>query len=467
MTKRGNMPDSAATAKAAPPVIVIFGVTGNLSKHKLLPALYHLFRQGLLPEDTRVIGISRRALTPEELLNTVELCVLEKDNVCDPEGLKRVKAAIQTLKLDPDQPEDYRQLKALLDSFDNEAERNRLFYMSIPAAAFPPIISNLAAAGLSEDRNRLLLEKPFGYSLESAQQLIKLLSSGDFQESQIYRIDHYLAKETAQNLLAFRMHNPIFVPLWNSEHIQNVHIKAAETIGIEGRAAFYEQTGALRDFIQSHLMQLLSITMMDVPADMSSQAIHAAKQRFLEDLSPADPSKAVRGQYGGYKKEAGNDSSNVETYAALRLQHASERWSGTGILLETGKGLKQKTTEITVEFKTPHERRRDSLVFRIQPDEGISLDLVVKEPGFADRMRHAALDFRYRETFRDRQHIDAYERVLMDAVRGYQALFASDREVLATWRTLQPVLDEWERSGKGLLSYKAGSEGPKHHLATS
>lgn len=455
------MSDNPEPTKTAP-VIVIFGITGNLSKRKLLPALYHLFRQEILPADTKIVGISRRPLTPDELLNTVELCVLEKDNVCDPEGLKRVKTALQTLQLDPENAEDFQKLSQLLDSFDAEAgaERNRLFYMSIPAAAYPPIIRNLAAAGLSAERNRLLLEKPFGYNLGSAEGLIKLLSK-DFKESQIYRIDHYLAKETAQNLLAFRMHNPIFVPLWSAEHIQHIHVRAFETIGIEGRAGFYEQTGALRDFIQSHLMQLLSITMMDVPTDMGSQAIHAAKQRFLEELEPADPAQAVRGQYTGYREEADSPDSHVETYAALRLKHDSKRWQGTDIFLETGKGLDRKTTDITVEFKTPHERRRNSLIFRIQPDEGISLDLVVKEPGFADRMEHAALDFRYHDTFRDRQHIDAYERVLMDAVRGDRSLFASDREVLATWRVLQPILDKWEASGDGLKIYEAGSGGPQ------
>jgi glucose-6-phosphate 1-dehydrogenase len=385
--------------------------------------------------------------------------VLEKDGVCDPAGLELVKSAVQTLQLDPENPKDFQTLGKLLDSFDGHAKRNRLFYMSIPASAYPPIVKNLAAAGLSGEENRLLLEKPFGYSLESAEKLIELLSQ-DFAEEQIYRIDHYLAKETAQNLLAFRLHNPIFLPLWNAEHIQHVHVRATETIGIEGRAAFYEQTGAVRDFIQSHLMQLLAITMMDVPADMSSQAIHAAKQRFLEDLAPADSVTAVRAQYVGYRHEVGNDRTNVETYAALQLKHTAERWQGTDILLETGKAMDRKTTDITVEFKTPHERRRNSLIFRIQPDEGISLDLVVKEPGLEDRMHHAALDFRYHDTFSDRQHIEAYERVLLDAVRGDRSLFASDREVLATWRVLQPVLDAWESSGHGLLSYEPGSEGP-------
>ncbi|HEX5744579.1 MAG TPA: hypothetical protein VFX84_03990, partial [Candidatus Saccharimonadales bacterium] len=276
----------------------------------------------------------------------------------------------------------------------------------------------------------------------------------------IYRIDHYLAKETAQNLLAFRMHNPIFVPLWNNEHIRQVRIKAYETIGIEGRAAFYEQTGALRDFIQSHLMQLLSITLMDAPADMSSKAIHEAKRHFLEGLEPADPAEAVRGQYAGYREEVGNPGSHVETYTSLRLKHGSRRWQGTDMLLETGKALDRKSTEIAVEFKTPHERQRNGLIFQVQPDEGISLDLVVKEPGFEDRMEHAALDFRYHDTFRDRQHIDAYERVLMDAIRGDRSLFASDHEVLATWRVLQPVLEAWTGSGEGLAEYEPGSTGP-------
>lgn len=455
------MSDSAHAATSAPPVIVIFGITGDLSKRKLLPALYHLLSQRLLPQRTKIIGISRKPLTLEELLETVELCVLEKDNVCDPVGLERVRAAIETLQLNPDEPEDFRKLQKTLDSLDDGGnKRTRLFYMSIPASAYPPIIRNLAAAGLNEEHNRLLLEKPFGYSLDSAEKLITLLSEG-FQESQIFRIDHYLAKETAQNLLAFRLHNPIFVPLWNAEHIQYVRIRATETIDVEGRKAFYEQTGALRDFIQSHLMQLLSIILMDIPSDMSSQAIHAAKQHFLEQLQPADPAKAVRAQYDSYRQEVDNPESNVETYASLQLQHASERWNGTGILLETGKALDKKTTQITVEFKTPHERRRNSLIFRIQPDEGISLDLVVKEPGFTDRMHHAALDFRYKDTFQGKQHIDAYERVLMDAVRGDQSLFASDHEVLATWRVLQPVLDAWEDSGDSLLTYKAGSEGPR------
>jgi glucose-6-phosphate 1-dehydrogenase len=442
------------------PVIIIFGVTGDLSKRKLLPALYHLLRQGILPAQTKIVGISRKDLSVESLLGTVELCVLEKDKVCDPAGIELVKRALHTHKLNPESEEDFKGLRQLLDGFDEgHKPRERLFYMSIPTSAFGPIVSNLAAVGLNEEHNRLLIEKPFGHDYASAQELLGHINHA-FRETQVYRIDHYLAKETAQNLLAFRMHNPIFVPLWSCEHIQRIHVRALETLGVEMRASFYEQTGALRDLIQSHLMQLLAITMMDLPTDMSSSAIHRSKEMFLEQLLPAEPEDAVRGQYAGYREEAGVPNSHVETYAKLRMRHGAERWQNTEIILETGKGMRAKQTDITVEFRTPHERRRNNLTFRIQPDEGIGLDLVVKEPGLENRMRHTALNFHYAHEFNE-GGLEAYERVLMDAVRGDQALFASDREVLATWQALQPVLDAWHHDGHGLHEYERGSDGPE------
>jgi glucose-6-phosphate 1-dehydrogenase len=440
-------------------VIVVFGITGDLSKRKLLPALYHLLSHDELAEDTTIIGISRKALTVDDLLGTVELCVLEKDKVCDPIGLARVRASLRTQQLDPTEPEDFVELKNLLDSLDADGARERLFYLSVPAEAYAPIVENLAASGLNGPTARVLLEKPFGYDSESARSLLELVNS-NFGENQVYRIDHYLTKETAQNLLAFRLHNPIFSPLWTSQHIHRVHITASETIGIEGRADFYEQTGALRDLIQSHLIQLLCITLMDLPHDMSSDAIHMSKQHFIEQLQPADPTDAVRGQYSSYRAEVQNPESTVETYAKIHLRHAAERWRGTDIVLETGKGLASKTTEITIEFKNPHEPRRNNLTFHIQPNEGIGLDLVVKQPGFENHMHHTALDFRYAETFKHVQAVDAYERVLTDAIRGDQSLFASDREVMASWRVLQPVLDAWAATGEGLQFYESGTDGP-------
>lgn len=443
-------------APAVGPVIVVFGITGDLSKRKLLPALYHLLSQDLLPANTKLVGTSRHPLDSQEFLKTVELCVLEKDNVCDPAGLKKVESALTTLQLDPDKADDYRQLAQLLQDFDQPHQRQRLFYLSVPASAYPPIVQHLAAACLNQEHDRLLLEKPFGQDVDSAQNLIGLLGE-HFDESQTYRIDHYLAKETAQNVLAFRLHNPIFNALWDGQYIQRVHIRALEKLGVEGRAGFYEQTGALRDIIQSHLLQLLAITLMEMPADMDSDAIHHSKAYFLEQLIPADPAQAERAQYEGYREEVKHPNSTTETYAQLHLRHDSERWRDTDIILETGKAMTEKTTDITIEFKTPHERRRNSLTFQIQPNEGISLDLVVKEPGLENRMRHAELDFRYEQTFGEAANIDAYERVLMDALRGDQSLFASDREVLATWRVLQPVLSAWQDNAHGLKTYHPGS----------
>jgi glucose-6-phosphate 1-dehydrogenase len=452
------MAGDTALSKDHGPTIVVFGITGDLSRRKLLPALYHLLRQNLLPADTKIVGISRKPLTVDKLLENVELCVLEKDKVCDPEGLKKVQKALNTVQLDPNNPDDFHELSKVLDKLDGNKQRRRIFYMSVPARAFGDIIEQLKNAGLNDERSNILVEKPFGYDVQSAQDLLNLTAMA-FNEQQIYRIDHYLAKETAQNLLTFRMYNPIFVPIWNSEHIARVHIRASEIIGIEGRAGFYEQTGALRDLIQSHLLQLLAITMMDMPLDMSSRSIHSSKQFFLEQLKQADPTKATRGQYESYREEVNNDTSVVETYARIELEHNSERWEGTEIILETGKGLAEKTTEITLEFKQPHDNRRNSLIFHIQPNEGITLDLMVKAPGFANHMHQAALQFKYKDYY-DGPQVEAYERVLMDAVRGDQALFASDKEVLATWNVLQPILDYWQSNEDDLLFYPLGAESP-------
>jgi glucose-6-phosphate 1-dehydrogenase len=327
----------------------------------------------------------------------------------------------------------------------------------VPSDAYNNIINQLAAHSLNDERSKLLVEKPFGHDLESARNLLQSTNSA-FDESQIYRIDHYLAKETAQNLLAFRLHNPIFSPLWNAEHIKRVHIRALEPIGIEGRAGFYEQTGALRDIIQSHLLQLLAVTLMDAPEEMSAKAIHANKHALLEQFDTAKPAHATRGQYSGYKQEVNNAESPVETYARLQLTHSSDRWRETEIILETGKSLHEKITDVTIQFKAPHEARHNMLTFKLQPDEGIALSLLVKEPGYESRMRHTALGFQYDSIFDEQQHIDAYERVLMDAVKQDQALFASDVEILETWRILQPVLDAWRGNDAGLIIYEQGSD---------
>jgi len=438
-----------------PPVIVVFGITGDLSRRKLLPALYHLMRHGVLPADTIIVGVSRKSLTSEDLLEEVELCVLEKDKVCDPDGLKKVKTALQSFQLNPDNPEDFEKLKAFLDNLDGQTKRHRLIYMSTPSDAYSVIVEKLGAHHINDSRTKLLLEKPFGHDIDSATELIQTVNKG-FKEDQIYRIDHYLAKETAQNLLAFRMHNPIFQSLWDAQHIHQVNIRAFEEIGIEGRADFYEKTGALRDLVQSHLLQLLCITLMDTPEILDSQHIHKNKQEFLKNIEPADPSKAVRGQYNSYKDEINNPGSFIETYAKIELKHKSSKWKNTKIVLETGKGLSQKNTEIVIEFKTPHEEIRNKLIFKLQPSEGIHLDLAIKEPGFETLMKHAELYFEYKNSFGEQMNVDAYERVLVDALRNDQSLFASDEEVLETWKILDPVLKQWQKNNQGLVIYKKG-----------
>lgn len=441
------------------PVLIIFGITGDLSKRKLLPALYHLLKNGSIGDDTKIIGTSRHDLTTDEVVNAFESSILSADSGCDPETIDKIRRSLRTIKLDPQIDEDYELLVKLLEKCDEGTKRDRIFYMSVPSSAFGPIVNQLAKVGLNDDRSKILIEKPFGYDVGSAEELIDTIRGG-FSEDKIYRIDHYLAKETAQNLLAFRKHNPIFKPLWNHEHIRRVHIRALESIGIEGRANFYEQTGAMRDLIQSHLMQLLSITLMDLPDNMNSDGIHQAKRIFFEGLLPASAAEAVRGQYESYKSEVGNPDSYVETYCQIRMKHSSERWNGVELILETGKGMNEKTTDITIEFNTPGERRRNNLIFQIQPNEGISLDLVVKEPGLENRMAHTALDFRYSKDFQDSEYADAYERVLMDVIRGDQSLFASAEEVMSTWRVLQPLIDAWTGGGEDLKIYPVGSKGP-------
>jgi glucose-6-phosphate 1-dehydrogenase len=307
---------------------------------------------------------------------------------------------------------------------------------------------------------RLLVEKPFGMNLASAEELIAE-TANHFQEDQIFRIDHYMAKETVQNILMFRFKNPIFEALWNREHIASIKITAKEKIGIEGRAVFYEPLGALRDFIQSHLIQILGIVTMDKPATLDSDNIHTAKQVAMELLEtvPADQvgERVHRGQYNGYRDEVNNSESNTETYASVKIFSNSPRWQGVPIELVTGKSLDVRLTEVRVSFHGSSDTESNELRFRIQPNEGIELDLVTKKPGYSDEVQTTALEFLYDNDFNNNGHPNAYERVLVDAVRGDHTLFATSQEIIASWRILQPVLDVWAMSAEDLQFYEQGS----------
>lgn len=454
-----------------PAIIVIFGITGDLAQRKLLPALYHLIKDKLLDPHTIIVGVTRQPITKDELLGRVELCVLEEDKVCDPVALHHMKQSLRLEQMNLTQPEDYGVLHTLLDEIETRHGvcMNRLYYLSIPPQVFGPIVRFLGEQGLNgscqhgKASTRLLVEKPFGYDLSSARLLIEETAQ-QFSEDQIFRIDHYLAKETVQDILQFRYANPIFLPIWDSQHVDSIVIRAIETIGIENRVNFYEQTGALRDVIQSHLLQLLALVTMELPAQLESSQIHKNKQALFEQIQPLPPNKvgkrAVRGQYKGYKNQVGKAASSTETYAALELYIDNTRWRKIPMMLITGKALTQKRTDITLQFRTDINGEHNRLTFRIQPNEGIELRLKVKKPGFTQVTETALMDFDYEKTFDNHGHPDAYERVLVDAVKGDRTLFASANEVLAGWKIIQPVLDAWAKNGDDLQIYKFGSDGP-------
>ncbi len=455
-----------------PAIIVIFGITGDLSKRKLLPALYQLFKNDLLDEHTVILGVTRRSITAEELLGDVELCINEIDGLCDPQALAKLHSRLKMLQLDISKSEEYKDLLSELDTIEDKEGvcMNRLYYLSIPPQVTASIVNFLGEHGLNQScshgvaSTRLLIEKPFGYDIKSAEELIETISK-QFSEDQIFRIDHYLAKETVQNIITFRFYN-VFEEIWSAEHVSHIIITASETIGIEDRATFYEQVGALRDIIQSHLLQLLAVTTLDLPKELNSKSLHEAKLALLKDIKPVQQDRvselSVRGQYKTYKQEVNNPDSNVETYAAIRLEIASKRWEGVPIFLRTGKALASKDTEVRVVFKsTESSSPANILVFNLQPHEGIELDLQVKKPGFDQQMQTTPMSFSYQRTFKDNGHPDAYERVLVDAVKGDHTLFSTSQEVMAAWRVVEPVLVRWSKNGDGLSIYENGSKGPK------
>lgn len=467
------MTEQTPTTTLPPTILVIFGITGDLSKRYLMPSLYHLFKQDLLPEQFEIVGISRRDINLDDLFNKVEMCVSEENNVCDPVVMARMHSHTRVHQLDMDSPDAFKGLRQLLD--DIEGQRgicmNRLYYLSVPPSGYQAIIANMGEAGLNGScqhgnaMTRLLAEKPFGEDLASAQKLVAD-TAAVFQENQVYRIDHYLAKETAQNILAFRFENPLFEAVWDAEHIAAIDIVASEKIGIEGRADFYERQGALRDFVQNHLLQLLATVTMDKPVKNDSQSLHASKLALLQAIEPVAPDtvsqQSCRGQYEGYRQEVGNDASFVETYAAIRLSVNTPRWQDVPLTVRTGKSMAERYTAVSVIFKDdgrdtiPTDTSHNNVLqFRIQPNEGIQFSMFAKKPGFDNELQSVNMDFSYQHSF-DGEDPTAYERVLMDAVRGDRSLFASSDEVLAAWGVVDNIVQAWTSDGSGLQSYRPG-----------
>ena len=341
------------------PVLVVFGITGDLAKKKLLPAIYRLLKDDLLPKETVILGLTRQNLGSKDILTNTEICINEADGICDPKAMKKLKDRLQILQIDISKLGEFKKLKTALDQIDKNSGQklNHLYYMSVPPNVTENIVGELGKHGLNKANSRLLIEKPFGFDYKSAKKLIKVISKF-FNEDQIFRIDHYLAKETVQNILIFRYNN-IFEKVWNGANISEVIITANEKLDIEGRKVFYEETGALRDLIQSHLLMLLAVTILDLPDKMTSQKLHRAKLKALESISPVTHSdikkNAIRGQYEGYREEVENPNSHIDTFAALKLNVSTKRWHKVNFILRTGKALNEKLTTVEVKFKPNQE----------------------------------------------------------------------------------------------------------------
>ncbi len=452
-------------------VLVIFGATGNLVQNKLLPAIYHLLKGNLVPEKFEIIFVSRNPdVTKESILKKIDDEPMRKGQQNIQEITDLFKNRSRVLTLDSENPEDFFSLKKVLHEIDrkNGEKLNHLYYLAVPPSIFKSVITCLANAGLNKESGktsrRILVEKPFGTNLASAKDLVGFIKKY-FKENQVYRIDHYLAKETAQNLLTFRFSNPLIEGIWNRQFVDYIQITASEEVDIEGRAVFYEGMGALRDLIQSHLLQLMALTMMEVPHPMSAKDLHKEKLILLKSIKPIKKKHvdevAIRGQYAGYKEEVKNPHSNIETYAAVHLTVNNSRWGGVPILLRTGKALQEKTTEITLVFKdrTRRKIKPNMLTIRIQPNEGIGIRLLAKKPGLVEELEPVDMDFCYETSFKDIQP-DAYERVLIDSIMGDQSLFATSDEVIRCWKILQPILSAWEKDNKHLYGYDKGTWGP-------
>jgi glucose-6-phosphate 1-dehydrogenase len=458
---------SETTTNTDPSIIVIFGITGDLAKRKLLPALYNLMREKNLHEKTVIVGVTRQNITAEELFNIYE----KQNDFKNSKVLEELKARLVVHTMDITSSADYKKLRTALD--DIEAKfglcMNRLYYLSIPPQVFGPIVRFLGENKLNEScshnvaKTSLLVEKPFGYDIKSAEELITETSKY-FSEEQIYRIDHYLAKDTVQNILTFRFFNSIFESVWDCENIASIHISALEDIGIEGRVTFYEQTGALRDLIQSHLLQLLSVVAMEKPKSLTSNdEIHASRLELLKSVETIHPhevaSYSIRGQYDTYRKEVDNPKSNIETYAALRIRINNKRWKDVPIIISTGKSLDKKSTMVKIVFSKTNKSSAsaNSLTFRIQPDEGISLGLYVKKPVLKNEIQDVDMDFNYDSFFKDKNKPDAYQRILVDAIKGDHDLFATSQEVMESWRIVEGVLTVWSKDDKNMHFYKNNS----------
>lgn len=464
-----------------PFTLVVFGATGDLSRRKILPALFHRDAAGQLPAEARIIAVSRRTMDRETFQGfarealTHHVAKLHLDAAV----LERFIDRIVYVAADATEEGGWRELAQLLERRDDI----KLFYLATAPELFAPIAARLGREGLVDRRTRIVLEKPIGKNYASALAVNAAIGKV-FPEDSIYRIDHYLGKETVQNLMALRFANALFEPLWTAAHIDHVQITVAEELGVEARAGYYDTAGAMRDMVQNHMLQLLCLVAMEPPNSMAADAVRDEKLKVLKALKRIDASNAatltVRGQYragasaggavAGYLDELGHDS-NTETFAAIKAEIGNWRWAGVPFYLRTGKRLPSRVSEIVVHFRSvphsmfDHAPEPNRLVIRLQPDEGVKLWLMIKDPGPGGmRLQHVPLDMSFAESFSARNP-DAYERLILDVVRGNQTLFMRRDEVEAAWTWVDPIIEAWTTSNEQPKPYVAGTWGPTAAVA--
>ena len=462
--------------RADPQTIVIFGASGDLTRRKAMPALYNLFREGLLPRDFAIVGFARTQMTDEEFQHEMRLAVGKhsRSGISDRHWNPFVER-INYFAGDYSDPASWMDFRKYLDEVDvrYQTEGRRLFYCATPPSVFPVIGMRIGEVGLA-DNSRIVVEKPFGHDLDSAQELNSVLHEV-FHEKQIFRIDHYLGKETVQNILVFRFANGMFEPIWNRGYVDYVQIDVAESVGIEGRGGFYEEAGAIRDIVQNHMMQLMATLGMEPPATFEAEPIRNEKVKLLQAVRPIERSDTVRGQYTagvvggravpGYQQEPDvAQGSLTETYAAMRMEVDNWRWAGVPWFLRSGKRMPRRATTITVVFhNAPHmlfdasglePPEQNHLTIRVQPDEGITLTFGAKVPGPDMKVAPVDMHFDYDESFMSAP-AEAYERLLLDAMEGDATLFTRADEIERSWEIVSNILPKWAPE-----PYPAGTWGP-------
>ncbi|MEZ5752714.1 MAG: glucose-6-phosphate dehydrogenase [Paracoccaceae bacterium] len=455
--------------------LVVFGATGDLARRKILPALFRRFAEGQMTAESRLIGAARTDLDRTGFQTMVADALAEF--LPQPPAPAMLKAFLEQLDYVPIDAKGTQGWEALAATLRDGVVR--ACYFSVAPSLFGELATRLGKYRMITPETRIVVEKPFGNDLETARVLNRTLA-GHFQETQVYRIDHYLGKETVQNLMAVRFANILFEPLWNARFIDHVQLTVAETVGVGGRGPYYDQSGAMRDMVQNHMMQLLCLIAMEPPHSFEPDAVRDEKLKVIRALDPVSPENIVRGQYvadddtPSYLTEVENPASGTESYVALKVGISNWRWRGTPFYLRTGKRLRSRASEIAVTFRDPPHSifgedapwKANVLVIRLQPDEGMTLRVMIKEPGPGGmRLKDVALDMSFAEALGDDVHIpDAYERLIMDVIRGNQTLFMRGDEVEAAWAWTDPIIQGWQKSADRPKPYDPGSSGPEDAL---